>query len=247
MAEAGLTTVRLLGSGFPAGVAVNPANIQIELTPQGGGSTTAATATQYQAVVGTFARVAFVVPGTLAVATPTVFTASLTDTAYGISSSNSVTLTVDPAASISLVSPGSAQQGQSLTVSITGSYSNFLSGLNQVSAGAGISVGVPTVASGTSLSVQFTIAANAGVGARTITVASGSEVASLVGGFVVKQATAAVPNVVGLTQAAAGTSLTSSGLVVGSVTTASSATVAAGNVISESPVGGTSVNVGVGR
>ena len=54
----------------------------------------------------------------------------------------------------------------------------------------------------------------------------------------------AVPNVVGLTQAAAATSLTTAGLVVGSVTTASSSTVAAGNVISESPVAGTSLSLG---
>ena len=50
-----------------------------------------------------------------------------------------------------------------------------------------------------------------------------------------------VPNVVGLTSTAASTAITSVGLVVGSVTTQSSATVAAGLVISESPAAGTSV------
>ncbi len=50
-----------------------------------------------------------------------------------------------------------------------------------------------------------------------------------------------VPNVLGLTQAAATTSLTGAGLVVGTVSTATSATVAAGNVISQSPGSGTSV------
>ena len=45
----------------------------------------------------------------------------------------------------------------------------------------------------------------------------------------------AVPNVVGLTQAAATTSITGTGLTVGTVTTASSATVQTGSVISESP------------
>jgi beta-lactam-binding protein with PASTA domain len=53
-----------------------------------------------------------------------------------------------------------------------------------------------------------------------------------------------VPNVVGLTQAAATTSITSAGLVVGTVTTQSSSTVAAGSVISEAPTAGTSVNTG---
>jgi hypothetical protein len=54
----------------------------------------------------------------------------------------------------------------------------------------------------------------------------------------------ATPNVVGDTQAAATTAITGAGLVVGTVTTASSSTVASGNVISESPSAGTSVNSG---
>jgi subtilisin family serine protease len=56
--------------------------------------------------------------------------------------------------------------------------------------------------------------------------------------------TVIVPNVVGLTQAAATTSLTSAGLVVGTVTPASSSTVPAGSVISQAPGSGTSVAVG---
>src|SRR5205823_173905 len=54
----------------------------------------------------------------------------------------------------------------------------------------------------------------------------------------------AVPNVVGLTQAAATTTITGAGLVVGTVTTASSNTVPSGSVISENPVAGTQVNAG---
>jgi len=52
--------------------------------------------------------------------------------------------------------------------------------------------------------------------------------------------TVVVPNVVNLTQGAAITAITGVGLVQGTVTTASSATVAAGSVISQSPAGGTS-------
>ncbi len=54
----------------------------------------------------------------------------------------------------------------------------------------------------------------------------------------------AVPSVVNLTQAAATTAVTSAGLVVGTVTTSSSATVAAGSVISQNPAAGTSVASG---
>src|SRR6202034_169922 len=52
----------------------------------------------------------------------------------------------------------------------------------------------------------------------------------------------AVPNVVGMTQAAATTAITGAGLTVGTVSMQSSATVAAGLVISESPVAKTSVD-----
>jgi hypothetical protein len=53
-----------------------------------------------------------------------------------------------------------------------------------------------------------------------------------------------VPNVVGLTQSAAQTAITNAGLTVGPVTMQSSNTVASGDVISESPVAGTSVSTG---
>ena len=56
--------------------------------------------------------------------------------------------------------------------------------------------------------------------------------------------TVLVPNVVGLTESAATTSITGAGLVVGTVSTASSSTVPSGSVISESPLAGTSVTAG---
>ena len=54
----------------------------------------------------------------------------------------------------------------------------------------------------------------------------------------------AVPNVVGLTQAAAQTALTNAGLTVGTVTTAPSETVPAGTVISQTPTAGVNVSPG---
>lgn len=54
----------------------------------------------------------------------------------------------------------------------------------------------------------------------------------------------AVPDVTGQTQAAATTAITGAGLVVGTVTTASSSTFAAGNVINTSPTAATQVNPG---
>jgi len=54
----------------------------------------------------------------------------------------------------------------------------------------------------------------------------------------------AVPNVVGLTQASATTAIQNAGLVRGTLTMASSNTVAAGHVISETPAPATQVNAG---
>jgi len=54
----------------------------------------------------------------------------------------------------------------------------------------------------------------------------------------------AVPNVVGFTQAAATTAITGAGLVVGTVTMTSSASVPAGEVISQNPTSGMLVNLG---
>ena len=53
-----------------------------------------------------------------------------------------------------------------------------------------------------------------------------------------------VPDVVGLTQAAATTAITAVGLTVGTVTPAASATVPVGNVISQNPAGGASAALG---
>jgi hypothetical protein len=64
------------------------------------------------------------------------------------------------------------------------------------------------------------------------------------GGSAPLQTTISVPNVVGLSQAAATSALTGAGLAVGSVTIADSATVASGDVISETPAAGTSVAAG---
>ena len=53
-----------------------------------------------------------------------------------------------------------------------------------------------------------------------------------------------VPNVVGMAQAAATSSITGAGLTLGTVTMANSNSVAAGNVISENPAAGASVASG---
>jgi uncharacterized repeat protein (TIGR03803 family) len=72
-------------------------------------------------------------------------------------------------------------------------------------------------------------------------VASGSAVNLIVSSG---PAAATVPNVVGLTQAAAASTITGADLVVGTVTTESSNTIPSGTVISQSPAGGTAAASG---
>jgi hypothetical protein len=60
----------------------------------------------------------------------------------------------------------------------------------------------------------------------------------------VAPASVTVPNVVGMTQAAAQTAITGIGLAVGGITNAFSSTVATGSVISQTPTGGSSASVG---
>ena len=129
-------------------------------------------------------------------------------------------------------------------MAITGQNTHFVQGTTVASFGAGITINSLTVNSATSATANLTVQNGAALGARTVTITTGAEVASLVNGFTVTVGAVAVPNVVGLTQAAATTAITGVGLVLGTLTTASSNTVPAGNVISESPLAGTMVNSG---
>jgi VWFA-related protein len=108
--------------------------------------------------------------------------------------------------------------------------------------GAGLGVGTVTQQSSASVAAGSVISQNptAGVG-----VAVGSVVNLVVSsGPAPAPGPVAVPNVVNLTQAAATTAITGAGLVLGTVSQQSSATVPAGNVIRQTPAPGTSVSLG---
>jgi beta-lactam-binding protein with PASTA domain len=115
-------------------------------------------------------------------------------------------------------------------------------GLTQAAAqaaitGAGLTAGAVTTANSASVPAGQVISQTPAAGAS---VAPGSAVA-LVVSLGPAPITVAVPNVVGLTQAAAQTAITGAGLVVGTVSTANSASVPAGQVISQTPAAGSSV------
>jgi beta-lactam-binding protein with PASTA domain len=104
--------------------------------------------------------------------------------------------------------------------------------------GAGLVVGTVTMQSSTTVAAGNVISESPAAGTS---VSNGSGLNLVVSSG---PAAVSVPNVVGDTQAAATTAITGAGLAVGSVTMQSSATVAGGNIISESPTAGMSVSSG---
>jgi RHS repeat-associated protein len=95
-------------------------------------------------------------------------------------------------ATIVQVSPNTAFQGQSTSVTITGQSTHFSQGVTTASFGAGITVASLTVTSATSASALLNIDPAAITGIRDVTLTTGTEVASLLGGFAVS-ASAGVP------------------------------------------------------
>ncbi len=104
--------------------------------------------------------------------------------------------------------------------------------------GAGLTLGSITQAASTAVVAGNVLSESPGAGTL---VPPGTAVSLVVSSG---QPMVAVPAVTGMTQAAASTAITNAGLITGTVTQASSTTVASGLVISESPVAGTSVALG---
>ena len=95
--------------------------------------------------------------------------------------------------------------------------------------GAGLTVGTITTANSTTVAIGSVISQSPVAGTS---VSPGSAVNLVV------SLGALVPNVVGTTQTAATAAITAAGLTVGTITTADSATVPSGSVISQNPTGG---------
>jgi beta-lactam-binding protein with PASTA domain len=104
--------------------------------------------------------------------------------------------------------------------------------------GAGLVIGTVTMQSSATVAAGNIISESPAAGTS---VSKGSTVNLIVSSG---PAVVAVPNVVGDTLAPATTALTGAGLVVGTVTQQTSATIVTGNIISESPTAGTSIASG---
>jgi beta-lactam-binding protein with PASTA domain len=155
-----------------------------------------------------------------------------------ITSANSVTVAAgsvisqNPVAGTS-VAPGSAVALVLSSGPATATVPNVVN-LAQAAAssaitGAGLAVGTITSANSVTVPASSVISQNP-VGGTVV--AQGSAVALVIS---LGPANVAVPNVVNLTQAAATTAIVNASLVVGAITSANSATIAAGNVISQNP------------
>ncbi|HZR29627.1 MAG TPA: RHS repeat-associated core domain-containing protein [Terriglobales bacterium] len=135
--------------------------------------------------------------------------------------------TVEGTPFLSAINPNSGSQGQTLTVAITGHFTNFQQGVSQANFGAGISVGGAaegsfgpvTVTGPTTATAQIAIDAAAAPGLRTpITVQTGTETASLSNsGFLVLGPVTGGPPVVTITSPTEGSEITGATTVTGTV------------------------------
>ncbi|HEX3985959.1 MAG TPA: Ig-like domain-containing protein [Acidobacteriaceae bacterium] len=111
-----------------------------------------------------------------------------------IASSNLFQVMAGPAAIASL-SPASGGQGQSVTVHVTGSQTNFTSGVTAASFGGGIQVTGISVVDLTHADVTVSIPAATPLGSWNVTLSTGGEIATILGGFTVTGGSAKLTNV----------------------------------------------------
>jgi RHS repeat-associated protein len=127
---------------------------------------------------------------------------------------------VNGAPAIASISPAQGSPGQTLTVTITGSFTNFVNGTTTASFGAGITVNSVTVTSSTAATASITINGAAAVGLRSpITAQTGAQAATLPsGGFLVLGPITNAPPVVTITSPTEGSEVTTVTSVTGTVT-----------------------------
>ena len=190
--EPGVTNISVTGSNFPTGT-IAAASVTVTLTPAAAGKAVTTQATTLTAVGGTSKRVVFTIPASLVVNVPTPFKVTISGSTAGtpaipFQSSNTAALTVNPAASLSSITPNNGAAGASIPVAIVGSYTNFLGGSTVANFGAGILVNSITVVDASHATVSIAIASSATPGPHAVTMTTGIEVATLVNGFTVNPA-----------------------------------------------------------
>jgi len=175
--QAGITNLAITGSGFPSG-AISPSNVTVTLT--GGSGPLSITPASVITVGGNIRRVTFAIPSEDSVSSPTVYQVSVSGTGPAFTS-NSVSLTVNPGAQITSLAPASGMLGQTVPVTITGLYTNFVKGSTAASfpAGSGITVSNFAVTGLTTATATLNISPSATVQTDTMTVATGTQKATV--------------------------------------------------------------------
>ncbi len=133
-----------------------------------------------------------VISGSPTTAATANFTVQVTDSNQ-VTATQPFALTINPPPQITSVSPNWGRAGQTLQVTITGAYTNFVQGTTTATFGPGISVGGATagqpgpvtVNNPTSATAQLVVSVSAATGPQTVTVATGAQQASLVNGFTI--------------------------------------------------------------
>ncbi|MGH9392765.1 MAG: beta strand repeat-containing protein, partial [Terriglobales bacterium] len=121
--------------------------------------------------------------------------ATITTGAESASGTQLFVVTSSNAADLSLVNPSGAALGQSLNVALTGSFTNFQSGVSYANFGPGITVNSFSVTDATDASATVTISPTTTLGARTVTVITGGQFAQAVNGFTVAGSAATLAGV----------------------------------------------------
>lgn len=147
---AGSSSVGVTGSGFPSGT-ITPANVSVALSPVCGGSSTAATASFVQKIIGSSDKIEFQIPGSLATGTYYVsvsgtdsnnvtFNSGTTCSAVQVTHSSTITAACLPSSSLAVLS------GSHVTAYVPNGYwEGGTTGVQAVSIeGGGSPVSIPT-------------------------------------------------------------------------------------------------------
>ncbi|HEX4004971.1 MAG TPA: Ig-like domain-containing protein [Acidobacteriaceae bacterium] len=121
-------------------------------------------------------------------------TVTVTTGTQVVSSPSMFQVTAGPAAIASL-SPASGGDGNSLTVLVTGSQTNFTSGVTTASFGGGIQVTGVTVTDALHAKVNITIPNSTTPGVYNATLTTSGEAATILGGFTVTEGSASISHV----------------------------------------------------
>jgi len=129
-----LTTVHVIGSGFPTGSVIDPAAVSVTITPpagNGGSVSTAPTAVFH--MIGNVYDIQFVIPASLAAAQALpncqVTVSGHNKGGVSFTSNNYSKLQIDPAATVLSMAPGAGTRGTTVTAHIVGNYTHYTTSL----------------------------------------------------------------------------------------------------------------------